>query len=92
MSNGSLVVSLKMSTMFRLTKSARIMSPTPSCYLYGFPGSTNTDRVRLTLAEAGISDYKFVVVDLRKGEQKVSRVAPVFLSGDDARLLCAQVD
>lgn len=40
--------------------------------LYGAHGSTNTDRVRLTLAEGGFTGYKFVSLDLQKGEQKVS--------------------
>jgi hypothetical protein len=39
--------------------------------LYGSRGSTNTDRVRLTLAEGGFTDYDFVPVNLMKGEQKV---------------------
>ncbi|OBS20409.1 hypothetical protein FPOA_06780 [Fusarium poae] len=38
--------------------------------LYGARGSTNTDRVRLTLAEGGFTDYKFVLLDLAKGQQK----------------------
>lgn len=40
--------------------------------LYGAHGSTNTDRVRLTLAEGDFTGYKFVSLDLQKGEQKVS--------------------
>ena len=44
----------------------------PAFTLYGFLGSTNTNRVRLTLAEGGFTDYEFVLVDLQKGEQKVS--------------------
>ena len=46
--------------------------------LYGFRSSTNTDRVRLTLAEGGFTDYELVLLDLRKGEQKVS--IPKFLN------------
>ncbi|KAF1846346.1 glutathione S-transferase [Cucurbitaria berberidis CBS 394.84] len=38
--------------------------------LYGSHGSTNTDRVRLTLAEGGFTDYKLVLLNLQKGEQK----------------------
>lgn len=38
--------------------------------LYGARGSSNTDRVRLTLAEAGFTDYELVLLDLQKGEQK----------------------
>ena len=43
----------------------------PAFTLYGSRGSSNTDRVRLTLAEGGFTDYEFVVVNLQKGEQKV---------------------
>lgn len=39
--------------------------------LYGFEGTTNTDRVLLTLAEGGFTDYEFVLVNLQKGEHKV---------------------
>lgn len=39
--------------------------------LYGARGSTNTDRVRLTLAEGGYTDYKLELLTLQKGEQKV---------------------
>lgn len=44
----------------------------PVFTLYGGRGSSNTDRVRLTLAEGGITDYEQVIVNLQKGEQKVS--------------------
>ncbi|CAN9266937.1 unnamed protein product [Alternaria alternata] len=44
----------------------------PAFTLYGSRGSTNTDRVRLTLAEGGFTDYELVLVDLQKGEQKVT--------------------
>ena len=44
----------------------------PAFTLYGSRGSTNTDRIRLTLAEGGFTDYELVLVDLQKGEQKVS--------------------
>lgn len=44
----------------------------PAFTLYGARGSTNTDRVRLTLAEGGFTDYELVLVNLQKGEQKVS--------------------
>lgn len=43
----------------------------PAFTLHGFPGSTNVDRVRLTLAEGGFTDFEFKVVDLLKGGQKV---------------------
>jgi glutathione S-transferase len=44
----------------------------PAFTLYGCRGSTNTDRVRLTLAEGGFTDYELVLLNLQKGEQKVS--------------------
>jgi hypothetical protein len=43
----------------------------PAFTLYGSRGSTNTDRVRLALAEGGFTDYDFVLINLHKGEQKV---------------------
>ena len=43
----------------------------PAFTLYGSRGSSNTDRVRLTLAEGGFTDYELVTLDLTKGEQKV---------------------
>lgn len=43
----------------------------PAFTLYGARGSTNTDRVRLTLAEGGFVDYEFKLLNLQKGEQKV---------------------
>ncbi|KAL1896066.1 hypothetical protein Sste5346_004805 [Sporothrix stenoceras] len=42
----------------------------PQFTLYGARGSTNTDRVRLTLADAGLTDYGLVLLNLMKGEQK----------------------
>ncbi|KAH8646134.1 glutathione S-transferase [Xylariales sp. PMI_506] len=42
----------------------------PAFTLFGSRGSSNTDRVRLTLAEGGFTDYDLVLLDLRKGEQK----------------------
>ncbi|CAG9950229.1 unnamed protein product [Clonostachys rosea f. rosea IK726] len=42
----------------------------PAFTLYGARGSTNTDRVRLTLAEGGFTDYELVLLNLAKGEQK----------------------
>ena len=53
--------------------------------LYGSRGSTNTDRVRLTLAEGGFTDYKFVLLNLQKGEQKVG---DPFLLEDDVASPC----
>lgn len=59
----------------------------PAFTLYGSRGSTNTDRVRLTLAEGGFTDYELVLLNLQKGEQKVG---DRFLLEDDAmRLLLA---
>ena len=46
-------------------------STMPAFTLYGARGSTNADRVRLTLAEGGFTDYEFVSINLAKGEQKV---------------------
>jgi glutathione S-transferase len=46
----------------------------PAFTLYGARGSTNTDRVRLTLAEGGFTDYDLVLLNLQKGEQKVSNL------------------
>ncbi|ORY08983.1 glutathione S-transferase domain-containing protein [Clohesyomyces aquaticus] len=42
----------------------------PAFTLYGARGSTNTNRVRLTLAEGGFTDYEIVLLNLQKGEQK----------------------
>lgn len=50
----------------------RHSSKMPAFTLYGSRGSTNTDRVRLTLAEGGFTDYKLELLNLQKGEQKVS--------------------
>jgi hypothetical protein len=47
------------------------ISKMPAFTLYGARGSTNTDRVRLTLAEGGFTDYEFLLLNLQKGEQKV---------------------
>ena len=44
----------------------------PAFTLYGARGSSNTDRVRLTLAEGGIKDYEVVFLNLQNGEQRVS--------------------
>jgi hypothetical protein len=55
----------------------------PAFTLYGSRGSTNTDRVRLTLAEGGFTDYELVLLNLQKGEQKVGDSSP-FLLVDDA--------
>jgi hypothetical protein len=45
----------------------------PAFVLHGSPTSTNTARVRLTLAEGSFTDYELVLFNLHKGEQKVSR-------------------
>lgn len=52
-------------------KFASKLSKMPAFTVYGSRGSTNTDRIRLTLAEGGFTDYELVLVDLAKGEQKV---------------------
>ena len=57
-------------------------SKMPAFTLYGSRGSTNTDRVRLTLAEGGFTDYDLVLVNLQKGEQKVGE--PCFFEDDAA--------
>ena len=46
-------------------------SKMPAFTLYGFRGSTNTSRVRLTLAEGGFTDYETAYLDLLKREHKV---------------------
>lgn len=46
----------------------------PAFTLYGARGSGNTDRVRLTLAEGGFTNYDLVLLNLQKGEQKVSDI------------------
>jgi hypothetical protein len=56
----------------------------PAFTLYGSRGSTNTDRVRLTLAEGGFTDYELVLLNLQKGEQKVG---DPFFFGKTMRLL-----
>ena len=48
----------------------------PAFTLYGSRASTNTDRVRLTLAEGGFTDYELVLLNLQKGEQKVRESFP----------------
>ena len=53
----------------------------PAFTLYGARGSTNTDRVRLTLAEGGFTDYELVLINLQKREQKVGEP---FLSRQNA--------
>lgn len=68
----------------------------PQFTLYGARGSTNTDRVRLTLAEAGFTDYDLVLLNLMKGEQKApdhvklhpwGKVPAVAFPGDDGFVL-----
>ncbi len=60
-------------------------SKMPAFTLYGSRGSTNTDRVRLTLAEGGFTDYELVLLNLQKREQKVGEP---FLLEDDAASPC----
>lgn len=57
----------------------------PAFTLYGSRGSTNTDRVRLTLAEGCFTDYELVLLNLQKGEHKVG---DPFLLEDDAPSPC----
>ena len=51
------------------------ISKMPAFTLYGSRGSTNTDRVRLTLAEGGFTDYRLVLLNLQKGEQKMCELS-----------------
>ncbi|KAK2592807.1 hypothetical protein QQS21_009511 [Conoideocrella luteorostrata] len=73
----------------------------PAFTLYGSRGSTNTDRVRLTLAEGGFTDYELVLLNLQKGEQKSAEhmkrhpwgKIPVMISADgftlyESRAIC----
>lgn len=77
--------------MSRITSSAkfaskkRYISKMTSFTLYGARGSTCTDRVRLTLAEGGFTDYELVFLDLQKGMQRVS---DPFLLEDRAASSC----
>ena len=61
----------------------------PAFTLYGSRGSTNTDRVRLTLAEGGFTDYELVLLNLQKGEHKVGN--PFFLEDDCGLSLREQI-
>ena len=76
------------SHMLRFANSARLASKLPhkskmpAFTLYGSRGSTNTDRVRLTLAEGGFEDYELVLLNLQKGEQKVSDPLLVRIDAD----------
>lgn len=71
------IVLLSVGRMSRLRNTFNLASKTlhrskmPAFTLYGARGSTNTDRVRLTLAEGGFTDYELVFLNLQKGEQKV---------------------
>lgn len=56
----------------------------PAFTLYGSRGSTNTDRVRLTLAEGGFTDYELVLLNLQEGEQKVDD--PFFISSHSSNI------
>jgi hypothetical protein len=62
--------------MYRPRSLSRLISTSnmSSFTLYGARGSTNTNRVRLTLAEGGFTNFELVFLDLAKGEQKVSDV------------------
>jgi len=67
-----------------ITSKLLYSSKMPAFTLYGSRGSTNTDRIRLTLAEGGFTDYELVLLNLQKGEQKV---CDLFLLEDDAASL-----
>ena len=54
-----------------------VTSKMPAFTLYGARGSSTTDRIRLTLAEGGFTDYDLVLLNLQKGEQKVRLSRPV---------------
>ena len=64
-------------------------SKMPAFTLYGARASTNTLRVRLTLAEGGFTDYELVTLNLGKGEQKVGE--SFLLEDDGASLLREQI-
>jgi hypothetical protein len=79
--NGFQTKHLHMSKLLTACNNPRLISTLipsakmPAFTLYGARGSTNTDRVRLTLAEGGFTDYQLVLLNLQKGEQKVSRIS-----------------
>ena len=81
-------------TLLRLANNAgyasklQYRSKMPAFTLYGARGSSNTDRVRLTLAEGGFTDYELVHLNLQKGEQKVGEDHLVF-SKTTMRILLA---
>jgi len=60
----------------------------PAFILYGSRGSTNTDRVRLTLAEGNFTDYEIVLLNLQKAEQKVRNLC--LLLKDEVASLCSR--
>lgn len=57
--------------MSKILSKISTASKMPAFTLFGARGSTNADRVRLTLAEGGFTDYEHVLLNLLKGEQKV---------------------
>src|ERR1700709_1989402 len=83
-------------TISRVTNSPKFASKLlysskmPAFTLYGSRGSTNTDRVRLTLAEGGFTDYELVLLNLQKGEQKVGD--PFLLKGCAASPCVSKLD
>jgi hypothetical protein len=89
---GPILLEMRTDTMSRLANrpgfASKLLhsSKMPAFTLYGCRGSTNTDRVRLTLAEGGFTDYELVLLNLQKGEQKVSGL---FFSKDDKASFCA---
>lgn len=68
----------------RFVSTLRHHSKMPAFTLYAARGSSTSDRVRLTLAEGGFTDYELVLVDLLKGEQKVGEQ---LLLGKTTRLI-----
>jgi hypothetical protein len=52
------------------------MSTSADFILYGHTSSINTDRVRLTLAAANITNYEWVPLDMLVGEHKVGCLLP----------------
>jgi hypothetical protein len=70
----------------RFVSKLRFSSKMPAFTLYGSRGSTNTDRVLLTLAEGGFTNYDLVLVNLQKGEQKVGKLCLLEDNAASARL------
>ncbi|KAK0713946.1 hypothetical protein B0T26DRAFT_381332 [Lasiosphaeria miniovina] len=72
---------MEFSSMYRLIKHRPGLGSSlfhsfkmPQFTLYGARSSTNTDHVRLTFAEASLTDYDLVLLNLQKAEQKVGKL------------------